>query len=83
MPADAVSPVSERIFSRIQPRDLGRGGDVLEILGHIEIGLVERERFDDGRVLRKYRADLQRDFSVHLEPRLHEDQVRTFPSGSH
>ena len=32
--------------------DLGRGGDPLQVLGHIEIGLVERERFDDGRVLR-------------------------------
>jgi hypothetical protein len=35
-----------------QSRDLRRGRDPLEVLGHIEIGLVERERFDDGRVLR-------------------------------
>jgi len=53
-------------------------GDPFESFGDVEIGLVERERLDDRRVLGENRADLERDRLVNIEARLYEDQVRTF-----
>ena len=62
-------------------RDLGRGGDALQVLGDVEIGLVERERLDQRRVLGEDRPDLQRHRLVDIEARRHEDQLGTFPPG--
>ncbi|MNS66916.1 hypothetical protein D3C71_1493360 [compost metagenome] len=75
----------------VQPRDrLNPGADfqrdvsgnrhVFEIFGHVEIGLVERQRFDDRRVLRKNLTDLLRDGAIDFKPGLNEDQIRTFSS---
>ena len=64
-------------------RDVARQRNPLQVLGHVEIGLVERQRLDDRRVLGEDLADLLRDRLVDLEARLHEDQVRTLPLGRH
>ena len=74
--------------SRADPRpdlfgDLGRRGHGLQVLGDIEIGLVERERFDERSVLGEDRADLMRDRPIDVEPRFHEDQLRALPPGGH
>ena len=81
MPAEAVSAVSALILARIRCGDLGRRGDALQVLGDVEIGLVERERLDQRRVLGEDRPDLLRHRPVDVEPRLHEDQLGAFPPG--
>src|SRR5262249_22345866 len=39
--------------------DLCRGRNTAKIFGDIEISFIERQRLDNGSVLREYRADLQ------------------------
>ena len=59
-----------------------RGGrQAPPVLGHIEIGLIERERFDERGVFREDGVDLARDGAVDVEARRHEDQLRTLPHG--
>ena len=55
----------------------------LQVFGHVKIGLVQRQRLDDRRVLGEDLADLLGDRLVDLEARLHEDQVRTLPLRGH
>jgi hypothetical protein len=55
----------------------------LKIFRDVEIGLVQRQRFDDGRVLGEDLPDLLRDGLIDLETRLHEDQVRALPLRGH
>ena len=50
-----------------------------QVFRDVKIGLVERERFDDRRVLGEDLPDLLRD----LESRLHEDEIRAPPLGRH
>ena len=59
--------------------DRGGRGDPLQVLGDVEIRLVERERLNERRVLGEDRPDLPRDRPIDVEPRLHEDQVGTLP----
>src|SRR5690606_7157001 len=49
--------------------------DAQQVLGHVEIGLVEAQRLDVRGELAKDRADLLRDRGVDVEPGLAEDQV--------
>src|SRR5258708_570108 len=51
----------------------------MQIFGHVEVGLVQRQRLDDRGVLGEDLAYLLGDRLVHLETRLHEDQVRALP----
>jgi hypothetical protein len=64
-------------------RDVAGQRNVLEVFGDVEVGLVERERLDDRRVLGEDLADLLRDRLVDREARLHEDQVGTLPLRRH
>src|SRR5215475_12142155 len=64
MPADAVRPVSSKIRARISAA--------------VAIGLVERERLDEGGVIGEDRANLMRHRPIDLEPWRHEHQVRAF-----
>lgn len=55
--------------------DLGGDRNILLVLSDVEIGLIERERLDEVRVLGKDLADLPRDRAIHVEARLDEDQI--------
>jgi hypothetical protein len=61
--------------------DLGGRCDAFEVLGHVEIGLVERQRLDQRRVLGEDGADLLRDLPIDVEAVLHEDQLGAFALG--
>ena len=52
-----------------------------QILGDVEIGLVEAQRLDQRRIVGEDRADLLRDGAIDLEARLDEDQVGAAPLG--
>jgi hypothetical protein len=80
MPAEAVRPVCSRMRARIS-RDLPRPTAVLEVGRDVEIGLVERQRFDQRRVVEEDGADLARHFLVDVEARLHEHQLGAQPLG--
>jgi NAD(P)-dependent dehydrogenase (short-subunit alcohol dehydrogenase family) len=54
---------------------LRRRHDPLQIFGDVEIGLVERQRHDDGRIFAENLADLERHHLVNIEARLDKDQV--------
>ena len=60
-------------------RDVPRQRNALQIFGHVEVGLVQRQRLDDRGVLREDLPDLLRDCLVDLEAWLHEDQVGALP----
>ena len=68
-----------RIRARISARDPDSCRDALQVLGDIEVGLVERERLHERRVLGEDAPDLARDRAVDLEARRHEDEVRAQP----
>ena len=51
------------------------------VLRHIEIGLIEREWFNERGVFREDGVDLARDGAVDVEARRHEHQLRTLPHG--
>jgi hypothetical protein len=55
--------------------NMGGRSDRLLVGGDVEIGLVERERFDLIGMLGEDIADLARDRLVHIEARLDEDQI--------
>ena len=59
--------------------DLRRRRDALQVLGDVEVGLVQRQWLDDGRVLGEHGADLLRHCLVHVEARPDEDQLGAFP----
>jgi hypothetical protein len=82
--ADACRSVEARLGLDLlaDPKcDVAGEGDALKVFGDVEIGLVQRQRFDDRRVLREDVADLPADGFVDLETRPHENQVRTLPLG--
>ena len=54
-------------------------GMLLQVLGDVEIGLVQRERFDEWRMLGEDRPDLLRDRLVDVEARRDEDQFGALP----
>lgn len=56
-------------------------GYALQVFGDVQISLVQRQRFDDRRVLREDVEDLPADRFVDLEARFYENQVRTLPLG--
>jgi hypothetical protein len=60
---------------------VGGGGQAPAIGGDVEIGLVQRQRFDQVGVVSEDRVDLPRDGLVDLEPRRHEDQLRALAKG--
>src|SRR5690348_12138704 len=62
------------------PRHLGGVWDALQVLAHIEIGLVQRQRLHKRSVLVKNLPDLARDLAVDVEPRLDEDKLWAFPT---
>src|SRR5208283_1628674 len=51
------------------------------ILRHVEIGFIERQRFDQRGVLGEDRVDLARDRAIDVEARRHEHQLRTLAHG--
>src|SRR5262249_25427227 len=57
-------------------RDVPGQWNALQVLGDVEIGLIERKRLDDRRVLGENVADLPADLLVDLEAWPYEDQVR-------
>jgi hypothetical protein len=61
--------------------DVGGERHVLEVGRDVEIGLVERQRLDQRRVLQEDRADLARHLLVDVEARLDEHQLRAEPLG--
>jgi hypothetical protein len=56
---------------------MGRAADAFQILRHVQIGFIQRQRLDQGRIIGKDRADLARYLAIDLETRRHEDQLRT------
>ena len=54
--------------------DDGGDADPLQVLGDVEIGLVERERLDQLRIVGEDRADLLGDGAIGIEARLDEDE---------
>ena len=54
-------------------RNVPRQRNALQIFGHVEVGLVQRQRFDDRCVLCEDFLDLLGDRLVDIEARLHED----------
>jgi len=69
-----VRPVSARIRARISSA-IKVAITIPFKSGHVEIGLVERQRFDVRRIVREYCPDPVRDFAIGIEPRLYEDQI--------
>src|SRR3546814_5986761 len=62
------------------PDLFGYGGgdaDAAQILGHVEIRFVQRQRLDMRRVVGEDGADLARHLAVDVETRLDEDEVGT------
>src|SRR5262249_27168541 len=59
--------------------NIGRRGDALKIIGNIEIGLIERQRLNDRRVLCENRANLRRNLFIDIEPRLDQNKFRASP----
>ncbi len=64
-------------------RRLRRRLAVLEKIGEVEIGFVQRQRFDQRRVAGEYVANLQRHRTVHVEARRGENQLRAFALRRH
>ena len=58
--------------------DLGRDLHSLDVLGDVEIRLVERQRLDQGSVLGEDPMDLTRDLAIYIEAVWDKDQVRAF-----
>ena len=58
MPADAVRPVSWRMRSANIFRRGGRGLQAAQVLRDVEIGFIQRERFDQRCVMAEDRMDL-------------------------
>ena len=58
-----------------------RQADPFQVFGDVEIGFVERQGLDDGRVFSEDFADLQRDCFVSVKTRLDKDQVGAFSLG--
>ena len=82
-PAEAVSPVSRGDARADLPRDRGGGAEVAQRLRHVQIGLVERQRLDQRRVVGEDRVDLPRHRLVHVEARRHEHELRAHPPRRH
>jgi hypothetical protein len=80
-----VSSVSARILARISCADLlgdlRRQADSFQILGDVEIGLVERQGLDDRAIGGEDFPDLQGDGLVSVEARFDEDQIGAFSLG--
>ena len=63
--------------------DVGGERNTPQVLGDVEVGLVERERLDHRRVLGEDGADLLRHGLVDLEARLDEDEIRALAPRRH
>ena len=57
--------------------DVDSQRDVLLVVCHVEKSLVERQGFDQVRIVAEYFVDLRRNFLVDLHPAFHENQIRT------
>ena len=82
-PALAVSPVCGADLGADDLGDTRRRPDPAQVVGDVEIGLVERERFDVRGEAEEDRADLPRDLLVDIEARLAEHQSRAQPRRPH
>jgi hypothetical protein len=60
---------------------LPRSRDASEIVGYIEIGLIERERFDQWGVVFEDGLNVFGHFAVDVEPWRDEDEFGAFPNG--
>ena len=58
-------------------RRFGRRRNSGQLLSHVEVGLIERERLDERRVTMKNVADLSRYNAIFLEVRSDEYSLRT------
>ncbi len=56
--------------------DRARAAEPAAVLGDVEIGFVEAQRFDQVGVIGEDRADLLADGAIDVEARLDEDQAR-------
>ncbi len=68
------------LFADLAPDDarrLGRGREAGELLGDVEVGLVERQRLDERRVAKEDRPHPPRHLLVAREVGRHEDRLRT------
>jgi hypothetical protein len=63
--------------------DVPRQRNILQVLGYVEVGLVQRQGLNDWGMFGEDVAFLLRDRLVDLEARLDEDQVWTLPFGRH
>src|SRR5271168_4224332 len=55
--------------------------DAFEIIGYVEIGLIERERLDQWGVVLEDRLHLFGDFAVNVEPWENKHEFGALPSG--
>jgi hypothetical protein len=79
LPAEALRPVSLRIRARIS--FAVANAVTAQILGHVQIGFIERERFYERGEIGKDGVDLARDRAVNLEAWWHEHQFGTLSRG--
>jgi len=61
--------------------DLGGRGHALQVVGDVEIGLVQRQGLDERRIVEEDFADLVRHLAINVEAVLDEDEVRAFALG--
>ena len=81
-PADAVSAVRSRIAALMPQRDLAPERQPPRVLGHVEVGLVERERLDPRRDRAEDLEDRLRRGAILLEVGPDDRQVRAEPDGA-
>ena len=76
-PAEAVSLVSAKMRRSYFLGRLPCGRDAAQIVGDVEVSLVERERLDQGRIVLEDRMDLSRHGAVNVEPWRDEHELGT------
>ena len=80
--ADARAGGQSGLFAYPRPDqfgDPGRAADTANVVGHVEICLVQAERFHMRREIEEYLADFARCLAVGIEPAFYEDQIGAQP----
>jgi hypothetical protein len=78
MPADAVRPVVSKMRARISDAVADAVGMPAKIFRHVEIGFVERERFDLRRIVSEDRVNFTRHGAIDVESRRYDHEVWAF-----
>ena len=76
---DQAETLADFLLDR--PADADRGPEQRFAAGHVQEGFIQRQRFDQRRVLLEDRPDLVRDFRIVFHAWPQEDAVRAEPLG--